>query len=172
MLRILVIGLVFASLLTPEIAGTTQNYSIQFNTYFIRGTNQNQTLQIAVDGKIVATGSFLGSGALSASVALDDSSHHNVTAWPHSHHPPGNEDPDEADFALYGGTLSVNGATCATSNDVWIYNPLSCNLPTAQPVPEFYNASVSLPLVLLVLVSAMVLTRKTRFQGPPQPTDR
>lgn len=162
----LVIGLVFASLLIPKIAATPQNYSIQFTAYFIAGANQQHNFQIAVDETTVATGSFLGSGSLSASVTLDDSSQHTVTAWTDQRHPADGDDPGDEHSAIYGGSLIVNGQTCASSSDVWVAYPVSCNVPTSQPVPEFSDAIV-LPLVLFLLIGTIVVVRRARMQAHP-----
>jgi hypothetical protein len=155
----LAIGLLFASLLMPNIAATPQNYSIQFNTYFITGTNQNHTFQIAVDGTTVASGSFLGTGSLSASITLDSSSQHTITAWTNQRHPHDGDNPGDEHSAIYGGSLVVNGQTCASSDDVWASYPVSCSVPTSQPVPEFGNAAVM--LVLFLMAGTMVVMKKT-----------
>jgi hypothetical protein len=149
------------SLLVPGIAAQTANYSIQFNAYFITGTNQNHNYQIAVDGTTVATGSFLGTGSLSTSVTLNGSNH-TITAWTDQRHPADGDDPGEEHSAIYGGSLVVDGQTCASSTDVWWASPVSCTVPLSQPVPEFSNASILLPMVLTLLASTLVVIRRTK----------
>lgn len=124
--------LVFA-ISIPRISASTQSHSILFNVYFISGDSVSRDAYVALDGSAVAHTVIGASGSLPTTVSWDDSVTHYVTAWPIINH----------DRSLYGGSLSIDGQTCAQSSDVWQNNPLTCSTsPAPQQTTVYLNAYV------------------------------
>ncbi len=84
-----------------------------------------------------------------------------ISAWTNQAHPKDGDDPGDEHTAIYGGNLIVNGQTCASSTDLWYAYPLTCTLPTSQPVPEFDGAAIFVPLVVALLISSVAVIRKS-----------
>lgn len=170
MLHALVISLLFASLLTPQLAAqqTTQSYSVHFYAFYFAGPSHDHTAVISVDGNNVATDAFNGSGELTATITLDGSSPHTITASlsdapPLDYDPHSVDNPSPANHGdLYGGSLYVNGNRCAWSDEVWSMDPLSCAFGAGQPVPNLSNGLLTIPMALILLLGAFAVFKKER----------
>lgn len=97
------------------------SYQIAFTCRYVSGDNVARDYFIAVDGGVVKTGVFFGSGTLSVAVTLPDLTGHWVEAWPIINR----------DRSIYSGELYVNAILVANSNDVHTNSKLKYYIPQA-----------------------------------------